>query len=753
MDNYYLFNYISTIKETIEKNNVVSIVCPPGSGEGLVIPYSIIDMERIVVVFDSDEAITSVFKYFQKNYPQINIGYHLSTDEAINDDTRLVFYHVKSIANIFIKSNRNGQCSDISDINVIIFTDIQNFNIEKYIIFNIWNICQNKVVLPKLVISGNYIPLGLIKESVVLNYPGRSKPIVNHWINEDIHYENPTLIKEITKTAVQYFTAIQHKGNFLILIPSGDKTIELKKQLMAENLTWNIVSVNDGEIPIETTGSTGTEDIQSAVRQIFLCDWSNRHVVNGNSLILVIDSCISDTKNRLITNSKLIDSDQLTNHSKLIGIKHPGIFQYMISKNRYLTQMNSPSSKIFFQKEPSLGRWILKLEKNGINPITIFYDNDSHPLVGPVDISLEYHNIINYKLIDQKRKKLTDVGNFLINLPLSIKNGYILYNLLKQDFSFIISIVVVSFLETGFRFGFPKRSNEMTDSQYRQNLFNYQNRYFSHLRQKSNIGTAVAIWDKMNREIRNKNIPSIYEWSKRNGIHSSDLIKFHQLMESLKTILNIKVKHEKMIVELSQDIDEFFKRFDKFIPKLIPFSIMEYLPEKDQYYDYINKKLFIQSYYSVSQLTTRNAPYIIALSTSNIGNLDLIDFSYPLDTLTHVPSELIGFFNIPPEIIKTVDERSRVIVNPDPRINQALNILSLGDYHEDQPSEHQKEIPWETKKKMLIASRILSASVYIGESAGPTFEERESSKEMTRETTIKINKSEQKKLLDILGSR
>lgn len=729
MNNYYLFNYSQTIKDTIQNNNVVSIVCPPGSGASLVIPYSIIDMDRIVVVVDSDESIISLFTYFQQHYPDINVGYHLSTDEAINDDNQIVFYHTKPMTDIFIKSNQNGQCSDISNFNVIIFADIQNFNIEKYIIFNIWNMCQDKKLLPKLVLTGDYIPLGLIKESAILNYPGNLKSIIYNWLDDYIYYENQTFIKEIVNVAVEYFNKIQQNGNFLILIPSGDKTIELKQQLMSKNLTWNIISINDGEIPVET-------EIAGTVRQVYICDWSNRHIINGKTLILVIDSCISNMSNIFMSNYKLLNYEQLNNHSKIIGIENPGIVHYMLTKRRYLEQ-TGPSSKISFQKDPSLGRWILKLEENGINPATIFYDNDSHPLVGPVDTFNEYHNIINYKLIDPHRKKLTTVGKFLINLPLTIENGYILYNLLKHKFSFIISIVVVSFLETGFRFGFPKRTDDMTDGQYRQNLFNYQNRYFASLRQKSNIGTAVAIWDKMNRDIRNKNISSIYKWSKQNGIQSNDIIKFYQMMETLKEILTIKIKHSKMDVELSQNIDDFFKRFETFIPTLLPYNIMEYIPEKGQYYNYVNKKLFIQSYYSVNQLTNRNPPYIVALSTIKVGNIDLIDFSYPLDTLVQIPKELVGYFNISPEIIKTIDERSQVIINPDPRVNQALNILSSSE-HEEEYNEYRRDMPLEIRKKMLIASRILSTV---------------SEDEPIAENVVEKDTREHQKLLNILQSR
>lgn len=743
MDKYLLYPQIQSIIDNIHQHSTLSIIVPPSSGQDILLPYFLSrSFDNILVSLDSDTAIHSLYTFFQNIDSSFPVGYLLSTQEKINYGKKgVMLTHVKEVANLFLHSIKNGICSSLGDYDLIIFLDVEAFTIEKYIIFNIWKICfssqkinltfeeklmlnkeemalipkdglTNRGKIPHLLLCGSSIPLGLVYETYLLNFSEipRYNTLIKY-LDEDVYFEQSDYSSILANIAAIYFKLIKKPGDFLILIPEGEKTIELQQQLISLRLTWNIVNLNDGEIP----------PVDVKVRRVILCDWKNKSLINNQEIILIIDSCFTSVG---LHKFSYIDIQDLESHLSLLGVNYPCILHRMISQSRFnkivsQTQDISGSripfnrqklSKINFALDPNFDRWILKMMLDNIDPSTLFLNNDLHPLATPINPILRYYRIIQLKMVDEIHHKPTELGKFAQHLPLSLENGYLLYQLIQSNLSFPLSILLVSFIEVKFKFGKISHLPNESDIEFRKRLKDYQNTHFSQFRQKSDIETCLSIWFNMNDSLNGKlNKSRIYGWAKSSGVIANDLLQVYYLRDVLTRQVQSYFSSTRTKLNVDQRPDVFFIKLREILPSILSYSIMYYFPEHGYYMDYLTKKTYVKSYYSVSDTFSQNPSYLIALTVSENKNMGIIDLSLPIEKPSQLPIEVISHLPILPQTSK-----SEISWESETKLIRSLEILE-GDLSIDETNIPRlydiSNLPYDQEKKVLVSLAILSSPI------------------------------------------
>jgi len=604
---------LKEIYKHIEKNTVSYIVAPTGTGKSRNIPPSLIkyDPESIVLVaVPTVTAAISISRGVKESNPDLKIEYAAGGEIKYKKDTQIIYATYGHVKNKMKKYFNDGIAQSIEDFDYLIVDESHSRDKDSDMIWMLWEEMyrqsqtnldrqsqseNNKIKYPKLIFMSATAPQ---KEEYEIDItPKPEKYIVKltpyrvkvDYISSKTKFNKHKIDIELIKKHVikQHEKYDIEDGPFLVFLPGVAEVEELRDLLKEEQ--------NDNMYLLTAYGNMAKDDIDKIFedapkgqRKIILATNIAESAITIEDLLVVIDSMferrieMNDLGNNKLE-LHLISKDSAEQRKGRTGRKkrnivivdsngvsetYDGFVLRVIPEEDYEELEESKTPEI---ERVNIDKEVIEMFSIKLDPRILF------PKKILKDVKKSIFVLEKIKALEDDKKEIivTDLGDFISNLPLGVKMGAALYfwifTLEQPAFpGLILSSLIDNFGPSYF--WYPGRDSKESITEYNARLKKIMKEYHSRFIGKDNLETLLNMWQTMAVETgyiapdRKKMV----EWCKENYINNKKLREFTNI---IMQIYNVVVKYTE--VDLGPfDVERVVRYFNNILVEILDDNVM-----------------------------------------------------------------------------------------------------------------------------------------------------------------------------------
>ena len=414
-EDLYIYKYLDEILDAVEKNNVILIKSPTGTGKSLGIPkaLNIIYPEyRIFISVPTIAAVINLFNIQKYLSPYVNIGYAADSEVHYNDKSKVVYCTTGHLRKLMLKTRNLNFCD------VLMLDEAHTGTIDNSIVMSL---CEFFDENKKIIISSATLDLYNYDhvKKILIDIP--TKKIITTYHDKNYELEDDNLYLDTAEVIQNFHNTTKENINFLVFVSGRSEITKI----------INNLKIQDAEI-LELTGDMDTSTLEKIFldcpedkkRKIIITTNVAESSVTINDIGLVIDTMIEKIAGFTDNDSLLLKTSYISKSSAIqrkgrTGRTRNGICYRMCTEFFYEKLIESRELEI---NRIPLHTYMLELLKYKYDPATILHEiKDKNKLIESMDL------IKMLKLYDEEKEIVTDVGNFVVDFPIGIRTSVILY--------------------------------------------------------------------------------------------------------------------------------------------------------------------------------------------------------------------------------------------------------------------------------------------------------------------------------------
>nr|QBK90319.1 MAG: ATP-dependent helicase [Pithovirus LCPAC102] len=540
--------YLDNIAKTILNYPATMISAPTGSGKSIGIPGIMAMMGyKIMVSVPTVTAAISLSNSSKLFFPKLKIGYTTGNKAYYTYDDNIVYATSKYIKKLILHIFKNGQSRNWQFANILMLDEYHVGSMDNYLIYSLWKYANkqrtkdNMIKIPYIVMASATIDLVIDKFVAKLNIPNRTYNINVEYMNKNYSINNDKLYIDTASIITRQHNS-NLKGHILIFVSGKSEVHKIIDNLQnIENA--NIYPAYSGISPDEFNRIYEKTNKRKIIVATNIIETS----VTINNIGLVIDTMIekiiitSDSGSTRLVSTSISKASAIQRMGRT-GRTGDGVCIRMITKNGYDHLPEQRKEEI--ERLP-IYTVLIELINVGIAPDKILHGDKVSPqriLDGIKHLQL-LNNIDNVYTV-------TDIGKFVINFPLSIRNSSTLWNWINSGYTIYPGIVAIALIDSyGPKYTWipayiPKE--DLTYSAYTQKINEHRQNYFSKYIGNSELETFINIWNDMMKDISLNSINlknHILKFSKNNSMNNKKLYEVTKIVKQIIQTLESMGNH------------------------------------------------------------------------------------------------------------------------------------------------------------------------------------------------------------------
>lgn len=576
------------VNRILSKPSPCMLVAPTGYGKTVGIPYAIIRAGyKVMIGLPTVALCDNLYNNVIDRFPTLKVGKAYEREVSIPANAQMIIASNGYLKNRLLGFVQKGVCASIDSTfaDVLFLDEVHLAKLDMTIIISLWFYCSNRFGgekrFPRLVLSsatpGTISPLGGVKSfgrnldlCVVIpeKLPKTVYNIDDHWQN-DYPVKSAARYKDMGILLKDLHNSTDISERIMIFVPGKG---EMDKVLQASEI--------EDEVDVVKVMSSSSVEDQEVLRRkvdlkrlVILSTPSGDAGMNIDKLVHVLDSML--IKNSVEISNGTVDlqtefiSKALSKQRRgRVGRNTDGHYYPFCTEQGYnQLEENYPSE---ISRLP-LYKTILELNAHGIEVDDILGVYNVPRLKKDIDDLIKWGLLRRSK--HSRQLYSTAAGLFLAKLEIeSPKLGSVLYAWTVFEYPLEIGVILVNLISfvTSEIFLIPsfsaaKGEPAISAREMMRRRTEFMNSYFKRFVGRTEVHTAVNIWNAMVSEVGvNSPMENIEAWCKNNHL-SSKLIK-----TVIKTI-------QKATSELGGDVAEISTRI----------GIVEHLKPLRRFFEYI----------------------------------------------------------------------------------------------------------------------------------------------------------------------
>lgn len=598
---------LKDIYKHIEDNTVSYIVAPTGTGKSRNIPPALIkyDPESVVLIaVPTVTAAISISKGVKESNPDLKIEYAAGGEVKYKKDTQIIYATYGHVKNKMKKYFNDGVAQSIEDFDYLIIDESHTRDKDSDMIWMLWEEMyrqaqsqskNNKIKYPKLIFMSATAPQ---KEEYEIDItPKPEKYIVKlspyrvkvDYISNQTKFDKSKIDIELIKKHVikQHEKYDIEDGPFLVFLPGVAEVEELRDILNEDK--------NDDMYLLTAYGNMAKDDIDKIFedapegkRKIILATNIAESAITIEDLLLVIDSMferrieMNDLGNNKLE-LHLISKDSAEQRKGRTGRKkrnivmvdsngvsetYDGFVLRVIPEESYEELEDTKTPEI---ERVNIDKEVIEMFSIKLDPRILFPKN----ILKDVKKSIFVLEKIKALENDKKEIIVTDLGDFISNLPLGVKMGAALYfwifTLEQPAFPGLILSTLIDNFGPSY-FWYPGKESKESITEYNARLKKITKEHHSRFIGKDNLETLLNMWQTMAMETgyiapdRKKMV----EWCKENYINNKKLREFTNI---IMQIYNVLIKYTEVDLG-SFDTERVVRYFNSILVEILDDNVM-----------------------------------------------------------------------------------------------------------------------------------------------------------------------------------
>jgi HrpA-like RNA helicase len=535
--------HLSKINALIAANAVVSVVAPTGSGKSVGIPAAVASTgARCFVTVPTRTAAISLAEYQRAlqtaSSPGIDanklVGYAAEGNIKYGPQTLIAYVTGGHARKKMLSFFSNGKAKAIDFCDVLMVDEVHSGSLDTTIILSLWmTAAMSGVSVPRLVVaSATPVPMTIQPTPVVyvVDIPGF--PIEYRYLSTDVdHNDSEALFGKAAQiTADIHNTTPISTGHVLVFAPGSNEV-----EAIARDLVRLIKPSDKIATIIPAFSSLKQEDIgliyKTAApneRKIIIATNIAEMSITVENIGHVVDTMIEKRAEmsqsggfRLTTHS--ISKDSAKQRAGRTGRTRPGICYRLCTNATYekLEQHRPPEIDRVPIYEP-----IMELMSAGLEPGEVIRGIDISRVVKTTQLLIKL-GMVNYD------KKVTEMGHFAPQFPLSVRNSAVLWHWIKhkkedgKSYAIFPGVVVTALIDCygPSYFWIPRKKPDVSPEQHAELVLAHKEKYFAKYVGYNDLESAINMWNDLTNAIGgiDGNVRDIARWCKNNSINNKKI--------------------------------------------------------------------------------------------------------------------------------------------------------------------------------------------------------------------------------------
>ena len=525
--------YLNEIIQIVTKYPVTMISAPTGTGKSIGIPHAIANKGyRIFVSIPTVTAVHSLTQIAQKS--GLKIGYAVGTQSYYEDQDQIVYATSGYIRKLIISLFNGGQSQSWNFTDILMLDEYHVGSMDNFLIYSLWKYTFNQKTkssfsgkLPHIILASATMNIEIDKFVAQFRVPVRSFNVEVSYMNRDYALEDPYLYRDlIDLIKKQHYSEL--KGHILVFV-SGRNEVQ--------KIISGLSEIENGFVLAAYGGLTPEEFNQiyqpSNKRKIIIATNIVETAVTINGIGLVIDTMtekivMPGTNGGTRLMNTFISQSSAEQRRGRTGRTQNGLCIRMMTKETY--------DRLPLQRKEEIERLplyfpLIELINVGIAPDKILTKT-------PPGKILEGIKMLQFlKNIDEKFQ-VTDIGRFVVNYPLSIRNSTTLWNWINSGYNIYQGVVITAMIDCYDPpyIWMPAYKGDLTSKAYQLQLTEHRDNYFKKFLGNSELETMLNIWNELNPNLKSPKLRS--DVLKFSQDHSLNNKKWLELTKIIKQCLN-----------------------------------------------------------------------------------------------------------------------------------------------------------------------------------------------------------------------
>lgn len=547
--------YLNEIIQIVTKYPVTMISAPTGTGKSLGIPRAIANKGyRIIVSVPTVTAVHSLTQIAQKS--GLRVGYAIGTQSYYSDQDQIVYATSGFIRKLIISLFHNGQSESWNFTDILMLDEYHVGSMDNFLIYSLWKYTYSQraklieaeqrekregsvsLKLPHIILASATMNIEIDKFVAQFRIPIRSFNVEISYLNRDYALEDPYLYRDlIDLIKKQHYSEL--KGHILVFV-SGRNEVQ--------KIIGGLYEMSDNALILAAYGGLTPEEFNqiyqpSNKRKIIIATNIVETAVTINGIGLVIDTMtekivMPGTNGGTRLGNTFISQSSADQRTGRTGRTQNGLSIRMITKETY--------GKLPLQRKEEIERLplyfpLIELINVGIAPDKILTKT-------PPGKILEGIKMLQFlKNIDDKFQ-VTDIGRFVVNYPLSVRNATTLWNWINSGYNIYQGVVLMAMIDCYDPpyIWMPTYKGDLTSKAYQLQLTEHRDNYFKKFLGNSELETMLNIWNELNPDLRSPSLRS--NLRKFSQDHSLNHKKWLELTKIIKQCLVQLEKEGHMIL-------------------------------------------------------------------------------------------------------------------------------------------------------------------------------------------------------------
>jgi HrpA-like RNA helicase len=496
------------IIEFISSHPVSAVKVMTGGGKSTAIPRVVSETgAKIFVSQPTIPAALGLYDYMRQSLGDDVVGFAAEGNIRYNGNTQIVYCTAGHLRNKMINYFKEGEIpsGDMSFCDVIMVDEAHNGTLDNDVIMEIWKYAANKgYKIPRMVLAS----ATLSKEDTVfetlplyeIDVPGYPVEIIYH--DKNYQATDKSLYVDTAAIVMKYHInnpVPQDKVSKYIVFCAGKNEVDVICQILELSQFENLI-VTPVHSKMEPDEIMKIKlDLMIGQRQIIVATNIAEASLTINGLDAVFDTLTEKIGETSKSGGLRLEVTHISKSSAgqrkgRTGRTNPGFCYRMCTEDFFETLEPQRKPEIF---RVPLTDIIIHLLDAGLNPIKLFDGRISNDRIKK-DLTI----LRMLKMID-KENKVSDLGHFAPNFPLSVRSSALIYQWSKLTnetgepyplFPIIALAVLIDSFGPSYFF-YPKKSYDQTPGEYKIFLDSYYDNYFKQYKANTDLEVLLNFWN------------------------------------------------------------------------------------------------------------------------------------------------------------------------------------------------------------------------------------------------------------------
>jgi len=529
---------LANIVSLVDKNSVVYVDAPTGSGKSVGIPAALAILKyKVFVTTPTRTAAVSLYNYQSSIQNQLNgqnknlVGYAAEGQIVYDNDTQIVYATSGHIRRKLLAYFTDNIAAPIDFCDVLMVDEIHSGSLDTTIILSLWEKAHKSgVKVPKLVIaSATPVPINIQPP------PKEYHITISHYLVPVIYLSKDVSEEESYEVAVEQAVKCNHepvaKGHIIIFGP-GAAEIETMTRLLSARVTDAVI--------IPAFGALKKEELDriyapTTNRKIIIATNIAEMSITISDVGFVIDTLLekraeTSQSGGMRLETTYISQDSADQRKGRTGRTLPGVCYRMCTQSFFENLDKHRAPEVL--RVPIYDA-VMELMSRGLDPMEILSQAPPTKITQSIDL-LKALDMVRYDGLGQAQ--ITNLGRFAPEFPLSVRNAAFLYAWREDKRAPFVGIVIAALIDCygPSYFWTPRRGNTVES---REEEISYKNKYFDKYRGDNDLESVLKMWLDLYDAVIDPldSGENVTKWSVKNSINNK---KIHEVLGIIKQCLH-----------------------------------------------------------------------------------------------------------------------------------------------------------------------------------------------------------------------